>query len=55
MDACPDVLPIGMGKNFAIPRSTSEIFDLNSNKIEHFSKVSVAKDRLGYNAEWRFM
>jgi len=40
MDACPDVFPIGAVKIFAFPRSKSGIFDLNSNKNSHFSKVS---------------
>jgi len=41
MDACPDGFPIGVVKFFVFPRSKSGIFDLNLNKIEHFSKVSI--------------
>ena len=40
MDACPDGFTIGVVKIFAFSRSKSGIFDLNSNKNLHFSKVS---------------
>ncbi len=41
MDACPDGFYIGVVKIFAFPRSKSGIFDLNLNKNEPFSKVSL--------------
>jgi hypothetical protein len=43
MDACPDGFPIGVVKILIFPRSKSRIFDLNLNKLEHFSKVSRRK------------
>jgi len=41
MDACPDGFFIGVVKIFTFPRSKSGIFDLNLNKNEHLSKVSI--------------